>query len=268
MSEAEKRATLDRLASVPSAFVEQGWTVSNEPRSLSPSGRAIVRRATIELRVADVRGAYEAAIAMLEPGEFVENSRVSGQRGDMVASATLRITATRLDDVLAGLRRLPGVAAVEREDRSASDATDVLTDLEARLRNEERIEAELLELLANRAEAPLADVLRVREALGEVRLDIERLEAQCAATTARVALATLRGEIQRVQAEPDASSGGAGKTSFLVSMREALARGGGTLADSAAWIVEVFVGGLLAWLGLAAVGVWVYRTLRWRATWS
>lgn len=138
-------------------------------------------------------------------------------------------------------------------------------DCSAREANERRIEVELLELIDKRPDAPLADVLRVRDALSEVRLNIERLDAQRSTLSERVALATLRVSVVRIanedEPEPDASG-------FLHDIGDAFARGGETLAASAAWIVEAFVGGLIAWVLLAFVGVWGYRALRWRATWA
>jgi|GEM_PF-3770648 len=228
----------------------------------APQPRAIQRSAAMELHTDGVRPLHDRVLALVDPGlgEFVANS--SATEGG--ASVTLRVSAGRLEAVMRSLREMDGVAEVHREELSAVDATDRLTDLDAQLANERRIEVELLELISRRPDAPLADVLRVREALRDVRLDIERLDAQRATLNEQVALATLRVSIVQIdeeeEPEPDASG-------FLLDLGDAFTRGGRTLADSAAWIVEALVGGLIAWVILAVVGVWAYRTLRWRSTW-
>jgi len=48
----------------------------------------------------------------------------------------------------------------------------------------------------------------------------------------------------------------------------AFARGGRDFARSITAFVEFLVGGLIVWVPLAIAGFFVYRTLRWRATWA
>lgn len=230
---------------------------------LEVSPRVIQRQASMELHTDRVRPLLDRILALVDPGlgEFVESSSATEER----AEATLRVSASRLEAVMRSLREMDGVGEVHREELSAVDATDRRTDLDARLANERRVEAELLDLLASRTEAPLADVLRLREALSEVRLNIERLDAQRSTLNERVALATLRVSIVKIaeerEPEPDASG-------FLHDLGDAFARGGRTLAGSAAWVVETLVGGLIAWIVLVIAVVWAYRAARWRATWA
>ncbi|UYV13576.1 MAG: DUF4349 domain-containing protein [Phycisphaera sp.] len=232
-------------------------------RAFEIEPRAIQRSAAMECTTDSIRPLFDRVTALVDAGlgEFVENASAYGDR----AEATLRVSAQRLNAVMRSIRELDGVAEVVREELSAVDATDRQADLTARLANERRIEVELLELIDKRPDAPLADVLRVREALSEVRLNIERLDAQRSTLNERVALATLRVSIVQIdeeeQPEPDASG-------FLHDLGDAFTRGGQTLADSASWIVEALVGGLIAWVVLVVAVVWAYRAARWRATWA
>jgi hypothetical protein len=248
---------------VAHSFAERAGSADARQRAFEPQPRAIQRSATMELTTADVRAVFDRLTALVEParGEFVEAASAGVHR----AEATLRVSAERLDALMRAIRSMEGVAGVAREELSAVDATDRRADLTARLANERRIEAELLALIDGRPGAPLGDVLKVRDALGEVRLTIEHLEAQRAALAERVALATLRVVVvpEADQPTPEPEAGG-----VLDGLREAFARGGRTLADSTAWLVEVLVGGLLLWVLLAVAGVWIVRALRWRATWA
>lgn len=254
---------MDHLAAHPFLTSEVGPSTDQETRLFEIEPRAIQRSAAMELTTKAIRPLFDRVNAIVDPsrGEYVESASAHEGRADV----TLRVSAQRLDTVMLSIREMDGVTEVLREELSAADATDRRADLDARLANERRIEVELLELIDKRPDAPLADVLRVREALSEVRLNIERLDAQRATLNERVALATLRVGILQVseerEPEPDASG-------FLHDLGDAFTRGGRTLAGSAAWIVEAIVGGLIAWVILAVVGIWAYRTLRWRATWA
>lgn len=261
----EAPGELEHRVAHPFPAFERAYSMDQAHRSFDVEPRAIQRTATMELTTDTIRPLFDRVTAMIDPslGEFVENASANEWRAD----ATLRVSAQRLDAVMRSIREKEGVAEVVREELSAVDATDRRADLSARLANERRIEVELLELIERRPDAPLADVLRVREALNEVRLNIERLDAQRASLTERVALATLRIGIVRIANEPEPESE-AGAGGFLDDMGAALARGGRTLAGSAAWIVEVAIGGLFAWALLAIVGIWAYRAMRWRATWA
>ena len=226
-----------------------------------PSQRAIQRSATIELRATDVRSVLESALALVDPalGEFVQSSSATEERGD----AVLRVASDRLDAVMRMLRGLEGIDSVHREELSTTDATDRLVDLNARITNETRVEAELLALIDSRPDAPLADVLRVRDALSDVRLGIERLEAQRANLNQVVALATVRVSVERSgeREAPEASG-------FVHDLGVAFSRGGRDFARSITAFVEFIVGGMIVWVPLVVVGVWAYRTLRWRSTWA
>ncbi len=242
---------------------ERAYAMGQEVRSFEIEPRAIQRSAAMGLTAEAVRPLFDRVTALIEPGlgEFVENASANEGRAD----ATLRVSAQRLEAVMRSIREMDGVAEVLREELSAVDATDRRADLTARLANERRIEVELLELIDKRPEALLADVLRVREALSDVRLNIERLDAQRSTLNERVTLATLRVSIVQIAEGPEPVPDASG---LLHDLGDAFTRGGRTLAESAAWLVEAFIGGLIVWLMLAMVGVWAYRTFRWRATWA
>lgn len=244
---------------------DRAYSMATEPRAASElPQRAIQRSAVMEVTARDVRPFFDRVTAMVDPalGEFVEAASATEVRGE----ATLRVAADRLDTVMRTIREMDGGVEVTREELSATDVTDRRTDLAARLTNERCIEAELLELIESRPDAPLGDVLKVRDALNDVRLGIERLEAQQSSLAERVSLATLRVRIER--ADEGEASQGLEEGGVFAGLGGAFARGTRTLADSAAWLVEVAVGGLLLWALLAIAGTWAYRTLRWRATWA
>jgi hypothetical protein len=222
-----------------------------------PVERYVVRKATMELLAADVRAAFAKARSVVSEahGEYVQESSVTGDERQLQASLTLRVTAERLSDVLNELRTLGKVRA---ETSGGEDVTTQVVDTEARLNNEQRVEAELLQLMEKRQDAPLKDILELRTAIGNVRQSIEQLTAQRERLGRLVSLASVLVIIRPSDLPPPAQTGLG--TYFYHALRNALNRAGLLLADSAAWLVRVLVGGLLWWV-LLIVAVLIVR--RW-----
>ncbi len=167
------------------------------------AGRQLARTASLILEVADVtQAAQRVAAAADRAGGFVSGAEVRG--GDFgYGRITLRVPAARLDQTVEDLGDV-GVRVVESS-ISTEDLTDQLTDLEARITNLELLEAQLQGLLAEvRDGDPNAQqLLSVFERITQVRGDIERLEAQRAGASDRVALATIHVELLPTATAPD-----------------------------------------------------------------
>ncbi len=232
----------------------KGVNRGDEPGAAKAADRQVIRTANLAIRVASVRDSYQNASALVREdlGEFISQTTFSGVEPYTSATVTLRVNADRLASVMQSLR---GLGDVTSESTGGEDVTDQLVDLDARLRNERRIEQELLTLLDTRKDAPLEDVLKVRESLGRIRENIERLAAQQAQLTNRVALATITAQLV-AKSEPVAREQG-----WLAYTGAELGRAWRwslrSLADTVAFILAVTVGGLIWWiiLGVIALGV-------------
>ncbi len=218
---------------------------------LAPADRSIIQRSDIEFLSPDVRAAFSRLPSLLSEarGEYIEQSTFSGSGSSTTASATLRVPADRLGTVRAALQ---GLGTLSSESSSAEDVTEQVVDLDARLRNEQRVEQELLTLLEARRGAPLKEILEVRESLRSVREQIERLSAQQKRIGRLVSLATIRVSISTEPAQPAAPVG------FWTT---ASSRIGSTWNDSLkialdafAGLLAVVVGGAVWWFLLAIVG--------------
>jgi hypothetical protein len=248
---------------------QYAWDYAWQSKSVASSEEAdadvrqVVRKATIELKTTDVRAVFLKAGHLVEEamGEFVQDSALTGTDQQMQANLTLRVDAQRLPELLNELR---GVAEVVSERVGGQDVTSQVVDLEARLRNETRVEQELLELMDKRADAPLKEVLALRSHLSNVRQSIEQLTAQRDHLGRLVSLATVLVIIRGAQAEPPKPDGSIGAY-FFERMRAAWLRALVFLVDTAATIVSVLVGGILWWVLLVAAIVGLRRYLRRRA---
>lgn len=232
------------------------------------SPRLIARKADMSLKVADVREAFLKAGQIISParGEFVEDSKIAGEGPTATADLTLRVAADRLPEAMNHLRAL---GAVANENTSGDDVTNQAVDLDARLRNEQRVEKELLELFDTRKEAPLADVLKLQESLTTVRGSVERLDAQRTNLQRLVDLATILVILRPQDAPPPAPAPDKGFLGHLDEQATTAWRSGTyRLAHSLACLIEVGVGHLMTWVMLvvaAAIGIGVVRRF---ARWS
>ena len=216
--------------------------------------RQVIRKATIELTANDVRGAFLKAVHLVSEagGEYVQDSTLSGHDENAQANFTMRIAATRLSTVLNELRTL---GVVQSENLAGEDVTAQAIDLEARLRNEQRIESELLQLLETRNDAPLKEVLELREQMARVRLRIESITGQREHLNRLVSLATVLVIIRATPVpatqpqEPKEQSIGAYFSDAIASDWNSGLR---FLADTLSSTLRVLIGGLFWWVMLIA----------------
>ena len=152
-------------------------------------GPMIVRTALLALTTDE----FERARAAIE--------RVTAEHGGQVSAldvsgtppqprslrATLRIPSARLDAALAALRQ---VGRVQQESLASTEVTDQYRDLTVRIANSTREERRLVELLAQRT-GDLKDVLAVEQAIARVRGEVERMQAEERAMKGRVDLASV-----------------------------------------------------------------------------
>lgn len=227
--------------------------------------RQIIRRGQVEIVAADVQVAFRKAqdLIKVERGEFVQESVLSGAGQAMTGRVVIRIEPGRLAEAMQASRGLGELAA---EQAGGDDVTDRLTDLEAQIRNEQRVEKEMLELFDLRKDAPLKDVLELREQLARVRGNIERMQAQQSQIGRLVSLATLTITIRP---KPDAAIAPPPvdeKPSFFALVGKNVSHGWDrattNLASFAGWSVEKAVGELPMWTTLAVIGVVAWRVVR------
>ena len=199
----------------PPATRDEASGGSAEGHPGEPSGpltslddRKIVQTASLRLQVKEVGASFEEAGRIATAaGGFVASSNFayqgdpstlrqgSGQAGSgqvQIASMTIRVPATRYQEVLGQLRAL-GVK-VDAESSNASDVTEEYSDLSARLRNLEAAEAQLLALLSRAA--TIGEVLQVQDRLNGVRGEIEQVKGRMALLDKLSDLATITAHLR------------------------------------------------------------------------
>ena len=132
-------------------------------------------------------------------GGYVGEMTTSAPEGaDRKLSATLRVPADQMD---AAISEVKSLGRVESESQSGEEVTSQYVDLQARLNNARNTEQRLTELL-RRQTGKLEEVVTVEEKIGEVREEIERMEAEKKTLGQRVDFGTLSlsiGEERKTQ---------------------------------------------------------------------
>lgn len=239
--------------------LEEGL-VAGQAGEAEGADRQVVRKATVELMTKDVRGAFLKAAHLISEaqGEFVQESSLTGTEPYLQGSLVLRVAVPRLSDVLNELRQL---GTVRSETSSGEDVTTQIVDVEARLRNEQRVEAELLALLDKRQDAPLKEIVELHSQLSQVRQTIEQYVAQQDRLNRLVSLATVLVIIRADDAPPPAQGLG---TYFSKSLADAWRAAVRLLVDTLAVLVRLLLGGAIWWVILLAVVLAVRAHLRHR----
>jgi hypothetical protein len=158
------------------------------PAVLDPSRKLIVTaRVAMEAKDPWLTSDRAQAIATSLGGDVIGLSQ-SGTGEARSATLVVRVPSDRFTDALRQLRELPDTE-VQSSNVDAKDVTDQFVDLEARLRAKQAEEQRYLALLP-RAEK-IEDILKIDQALAEVRTQIEQLTAQLNSIRSRTDFSTI-----------------------------------------------------------------------------
>lgn len=150
----------------------------------------IIRDGTLTIVVSDPAAAVTAVEQIIAelPGAFIAAAEMRRAGDAQPTTLTLRVPAAAFDRALASLRAL--AEEVLAEQTTARDVTEEYTDLDARLRNLQAAETQLLALV-EQADT-VEDLLQIEKRLAEVRGEIELLQGRLNVLLDRIALATIR----------------------------------------------------------------------------
>lgn len=192
---AEKQVEYDAVG-------DSGYLSAEEAGLGSATQQMIIRTANLSVVVKETQEAVDSITGLLKSYQgYVTQSRTWYSGDDVYANMVLRVPAESLDSFLADLREY--VLKVEESSISGQDVTEEYTDLQARLRNLEATEKELLALLTevreNRGKAE--DILAIHRELTSIRGQIESLQGRKQYLERMTAMATVNLSI-RPQATP------------------------------------------------------------------
>jgi hypothetical protein len=233
-----------------------GTSTSTSARVL-PSDRDVVYRGSITVQVPDVGRAADRAEALATGSDgvvFSEQSTTDPRHPRYgQATLTLRVPPSAFGSTLDGLSRLG--KELERQ-RSAEDVTTQVTDVDSRVRSQQR-SVDRVRVLLGQAKT-IGEVVQVEAELSRREADLESLEAQLAKLKDITDLATIEVTLVSPDRTPAPVKDDGPDLGFLTGLRGGL----GALAGVA--LVAVTVLGALAPFALvvALLGVPAYLVLR------
>jgi hypothetical protein len=189
----EKEVVVERAAMASAPGVPQadtGWDLASDEE------RMIIWTGDVSLIVKEAGESLEKVEAMAkELGGYVVNSSSWHQEEQLRARLTIRVPAGDFDEAMARLADL--AIKVENRNVSSQDVTEEYTDLDARLRNLEATETELLELLTEVRErtGKAEDILAVHREVSSIRGQIEQVKGRMQYLEKMTAMATINIEL-------------------------------------------------------------------------
>ncbi|HEX3550800.1 MAG TPA: DUF4349 domain-containing protein [Candidatus Elarobacter sp.] len=185
---ANRTTTIFRVGRAASAI--PATVAQAEPPPALAKQHRLARKAHLELLVRDVESSLRTAQATVRSagGDVTSFADATPRSADDVHGATLEaeVPADRLDGTL---DQLAALGAVQNRSVDAEDVAGAIVDEEARLRNLRREESDLRGLMDKGGK--VEDVLDVQQHLGDVRGQIEQLDAQHQHDVHRVATSTI-----------------------------------------------------------------------------
>jgi len=189
----------------PSGSAEQSASETGLAPAQSSVDRKVVQNASLELKVQDVPRAYQdAAQVALDEGGLVLDSSLAPTQDKPEATLTLRVPAATYEDALKKLSAL--AINVDSQTSNAQDVTDQYTDLQARLRSAQAVEARYLDLLTKAN--TIDDILKVQDRLAPVRTEIEQIQGQINVMDNLSANATIKVHLYSEAPQTPAPKGG------------------------------------------------------------
>jgi len=205
----EKVVAVERAAEAPQAAPATGSFAGSrgEGDLGSAAEQMIIRTVNLTMTVEDTEKTLEELQSLVKGYEgYVADLNKWFVNDQPYARVTVRVPSAVLDEALGLIRKM--AIRVDSENSSAQDVTEEYVDLQARLRNLEATEKELLALLTevreNRGKAE--EILAVYRELTQIREQIESLKGRQQYLERMTALATIQLEI-RPKAAPQSVTG-------------------------------------------------------------
>lgn len=219
-----------------------------------PVERKIIRDATLTVEVDEPSKALPRLASLAEArGGFVVSTESRQQTGEgggrsyETITVQLRVPAAQFDAALAEIR---AAGRVTSEKISGKDVTEEYIDLEARLRTQRALEAQLLEIM--KQAHSVSDAMAVQREIANVRTEIERVEGRRRFIENQASLSTVN--VTLTPPSPLVST-----TGFFRSLAAAFGQG----LDIAAAVTLFLIKAVLALLPVVLIiGVPAYFILR------
>lgn len=229
-----------------------------------PITRKIIYTADIEIVVKDLEATRQSVERIVQEQQgYIAKTDTVGQAGQSrTATWTMKVPAEKFQDTVAALAALGNTV---RNSSDSQDVTEEYFDLESRIKNYKAEEEVLNRLLKEKAEK-VEDLLKIREQIKIVRVEIERAEGRLKylATMAAMSTITLRVREDVSYVPPTAPTFGSRISDTFEHSLSALSDFGKGLVllvvALAPWLPLILIGAILARWVVKRLLVWAGKT--------
>jgi hypothetical protein len=168
-----------------------GYVAATTPES---PARKIIQNGYVSMLVKHYDPFYQALQRQLaQEGGFISNLEANRNGGSLIsARITVRVPSSRTNVMVSWLHEKGDIIT---EKITAEDVSEEYYDTEARLTNAKRLEVRLMEMVKTNT-GKLEDLILLEEKIGEIRGQIEQMEARIRTLNRLVSLATLTIDVQ------------------------------------------------------------------------
>lgn len=230
-------------------------TPANGIPSFANAGRDLILTANVSFRSSDPWATADKARAIAAGlgGDLLAMSQ-TGSGDQRSALVTIRVPSARFDEALSQIKKLDG--EVLTSGVNAQDVTDQFVDVQARLSAKKAEEQQYLTLLA-RANT-VDEILKVQQALGTTRSQLEQLQGQVNSMKTRIDYSTITMSISPLVTVPGAQTGQWDPSRTFAQAIAALTALFRVVGDAAIWLL------VFGWLPIIALAVAYLATRRTR----
>ena len=187
----ETAGALEKPSAVRAGAAAQGQVESTTVAATPAvsAGRKVVRNARVDLEVRSFEEAIQAiaAFAKENGGYLATSSSQKQENGKLRGEVVVKVLPDNLDGFLEKLREL---GELKNQTLGNDDVTKQYFDTDARLKNAQAMEQQLLEVLKKKSD-DINDLLAVEKELGRVREQIEELQGELKFMDTQVQFATV-----------------------------------------------------------------------------
>lgn len=244
-------------ATVPAPDFSKVAPDTGVPTSVTAAQRNLILTANVVMRTQDPWATADKARAIAAGlgGDILGMSQ-TGQGDNRSAVLTFRVPSDRFDEALRQLKLLDGEFVQSNVD--AKDVTDQYVDLQARLVAKQAEEARYLQLFPQAK--TVDETLKIDAALGNVRTQIEQLQAQINSIKTRTDYSTISMSIMPIAPVPADSAGAWDPSKTFAKAIAALSVFFRFAADLAIWLL------VFGWIPLIALAIALAATRMRRAS--
>ncbi len=218
---------------IPPSSPSQGGSYGEVVPSTS-TDRMVIRNGELSLIVKDVAAARDAIGQLAQKFDgYVVSSYISGGEDRIRGQVAIRVPDEQFEPALAELNRL--AVRVNTERTTGQDVTEEYTDLQARLKNAQAVEAQYLALLDKAKNVD--EILKIYDSLSQVRQQIEQLKGRIQFLERSASMSLITVNLQpETSAKPLANPGWNPLEVFKSAIR-GIAILGQVLANIAIWLI-------------------------------